>query len=154
MSARANDAADRAWHTMVSLVMDSRGDWRRKVAEASGLPFSRVRALRRLGAGPMSLRDLAESMTTDAPAATVAVNDLETRGLVERRPHPTDGRTKLVSLTSAGRRVLASVRAVTDHAPQGLSDLPARDLATLQRVLDALAGDAGPRVRLRAADPD
>jgi DNA-binding MarR family transcriptional regulator len=139
MSARPRNAADQAWQTMVSLVMDSRGDWRKKVAEATGLPFSRVRALRRLDAGPLSLRDLAEALTTDAPAATVAVNDLEARGLVERRAHPTDGRTKRVSLTAAGRRVLASARAVTEHAPQGLAGLPARDLATLQRILATLA---------------
>ncbi len=139
MSARGPSDADRVWHAMVSLVMDSRGDWRKKVSEASGLPFSRVRALRRLDGGPLSLRELAEALTTDAPAATVAVNDLEERGLVERRPHPTDGRTKLVSLTAAGRRVLAQVRAVSDEAPPGVAGLPARDLAELRRILASLA---------------
>jgi DNA-binding MarR family transcriptional regulator len=138
MSARRRSAADQVWHTMVSLVMDSRDDWRKKVAEASGIPFSRVRALRRLDAGPLTLRELAEALTTDAPAATVAVNDLEERGLVERRPHPDDRRAKLVTLTVAGRRVLAAVRAVSDHAPGPLAALPARELANLQRLLDTL----------------
>jgi DNA-binding MarR family transcriptional regulator len=141
---RGRSAADHVWQTMVSLVMDSRGDWRKKVSEASGLPFSRVRALRRLDAGPLTLRELAESLSTDAPAATVTVNDLEERGLVERRPHPTDGRTKLVSLTAAGRRVLSSVRSVLDQAPPALADLPAKDLGALQRILCALA-EAPPR---------
>jgi DNA-binding MarR family transcriptional regulator len=136
---RPTSAADQVWHTMVSLVMDSRGDWRKKVAEASGIPFSRVRALRRLDAGPLTLRELAEAMTTDAPAATVSVNDLEERGLVERRPHPDDRRAKLVSLTAAGRRVLAAIHAVSDQAPPGLTALPPRELAALQRLLDGLA---------------
>ena len=58
MSARARGVADQVWQTMVSLVMDSRDDWRRKAAEAAGIPFSRVRALRRL---ERMLRRLASS---------------------------------------------------------------------------------------------
>jgi DNA-binding MarR family transcriptional regulator len=138
MSARARGVADQVWQTMVSLVMDSRDDWRRKVAEAAGIPFSRVRALRRLDAGPLTLRELAEALTTDAPAATVTVNDLEARGLVERRPHPSDRRAKLVSLTGAGRRVLAAVRAVTDQAPPTLANLPPGELASLRSILSSL----------------
>jgi DNA-binding MarR family transcriptional regulator len=145
MTAHPRTPADEAWQAMVSLVMDSRGDWRRNVAEATGIPFSRVRALRRLDARPMTLRELADAMTTDAPAATVAVNDLEGRGLVERRPHPTDGRVKLVSLTPAGRRVVATSRAVTDLAPEALSGLPARDIATLQRILGEVQTRLGGR---------
>lgn len=138
MSARARGVADQVWQTMVSLVMDNRDDWRRKVAEAAGIPFSRVRALRRLDAGPLTLRELAEALTTDAPAATVMVNDLEARGLVERRPHPSDRRAKLVSLTGAGRRVLATVRAVTDHPPSTLANLPPGELASLRSILSSL----------------
>ena len=36
---------DRTWQQLVALVMDSRWDWRRKMSDAAGLPFSRVRAL-------------------------------------------------------------------------------------------------------------
>src|SRR3546814_19957463 len=92
---------------LVSLVMESRGDWRRKISEATGMPFSRYRALKRLRAEPRTLRDLAEEMGTDAPATTVLVDDHESRGLVKRQPHPADRRAKLVSLTAAGRRQLA-----------------------------------------------
>ena len=44
-----------------------------------------------------------EAATIDAPAATVAVNDLEDRGLVVRETDPTNRRCKVVSLTDAGR---------------------------------------------------
>ena len=108
-----------------------RGDWKRKVAEATGLPFSRVRALRRLIEGPLTLRDLAESMASDAPAATLAVNDLEERGLVRREPHPDDRRAKLVTLTTEGRRVVGLARKVTDRAPDTLAALSAKDVAAL-----------------------
>jgi len=130
--------ADRIWKTLVTLVMHSRGDWRRKVGEATGLPFSRIRALKRLVDAPLTMCELAEAMNTDAPAATVAVNDLEARGLVERNPHPSNRRSKLVSLTPAGLKVLEIARDVDDQAPAVLANLPADDLAELERILRAI----------------
>ncbi|MHB1058841.1 MAG: MarR family winged helix-turn-helix transcriptional regulator [Rhodanobacter sp.] len=135
---KQNDT-DILWHTLVAWVMDSRGDWRRKVTDATGLPFSRIRALKRLAAGPMTLRDLADAMSTDAPAATVAINDLENRGLVERCPHPEDRRAKLVSITPAGRGVIAATRRVVDEAPPALQSLSATDIKALQRILGKIA---------------
>ena len=135
---KAGSEADRVWQMLVTLVMDSRGDWRRKVSEATGLPFSRVRALKRLVDAPLTLSELAYLMSTDAPAATVAVNDLERRGLVERTPHPENRRAKLVALTPSGKRVLAGMRAITDQAPDAVAALPAADLARMQRILEAI----------------
>lgn len=135
---------DLIWHTLVAWVMDSRGDWRRKVTDATGLPFSRIRALKRLGAGPMTLKELAEAMSTDAPAATVAINDLEGRGLVERYPHPDDRRAKLVSITAAGRNVMAATRRVVDATPPALQSLSDTDIKTLQRILDKIAAHREP----------
>jgi DNA-binding MarR family transcriptional regulator len=77
-------------------------------------------------------------MGSDAPAATVAVNYLEKRGLVVRLPHPTNRRVKLVSLTPAGREVVARVRAVVEHAPPELAALPADELAALARAIKRL----------------
>jgi DNA-binding MarR family transcriptional regulator len=131
---------DRVWQSLVALVMDTRGDWRRKVAEATGLPFTRVRALRRLAGGPRTLRELAELLGTDAPAATVAVNDLERRGLVTRCEHPEDRRAKLVSLTPAGRAILRAEKSVADHAPEAMAALSDEDLASLVRIVDGFAG--------------
>ncbi|WP_020649151.1 MarR family winged helix-turn-helix transcriptional regulator [Solimonas variicoloris] len=132
--------AERIWQILVALVMESRGDWRRKAAEATGLPFSRVRALRRLKDQDRSLRDLAWEMGTDAPAATVIINDLEERGLVERRAHPEDRRSKLVSLTAEGRKRVAALRKIADEPPPSLASLPAEDLAQLLRILERVGG--------------
>ena len=144
MTKRGRDV-DRVWQSLVALVMDTRGDWRRKVAEATGLPFTRVRALRRLAGGPLTLRALAESLGTDAPAATVAVNDLERRGLVTRCEHPEDRRAKLVSLTPAGRATLRAGKSVADHAPPAMAALPDEDLETLARIFDHVAAGRSPR---------
>src|SRR5262249_2053340 len=125
---------------LVSLVMDSRSDWRRSVAEATGLPFSRVRALWRLTDKPLTLAELAYSMTVDAPAATVAVNDLEQRGLVLRTPHPTNRRAKLVALTDEGLRMVRVARSVVDNPPPAVAKLPPEELARLAGVLATISG--------------
>jgi DNA-binding MarR family transcriptional regulator len=133
---RQHREIDAVWRAIVALVMDTRGDWRRKVAAATGLPFTRLRALRRLAAGPLTLRGLAESLGTDAPAATVAVNDLAARGLVLRCEHPEDRRAKLVSLTPAGRASLRAGRKVPDPAPEVLASLAPGDVRVLARIFD------------------
>jgi DNA-binding MarR family transcriptional regulator len=133
----AQGDAERAWELLVALVMETRGDWRRKSNEVSGLPFSRVRALRRLKDQPRTLSDLAYEMSVDAPAATVMVNDLEARGLVERRSHPENRRSKLVSLTPEGRKIVAAVNRIPDPPPAALTQLPREDLAQLRRIVEA-----------------
>lgn len=131
--------ADALWQLMVGLVWETRREWRRKVSEVTGLPFSRVRILWRLVDAPMTLRQIADDTGSDAPATTVAVNDLEERGLVERQPHPENRRAKLVSLTRAGRKVVDQMhRTVRDDAPAGLQQLPATDLAHLRRILERI----------------
>jgi DNA-binding MarR family transcriptional regulator len=130
-------AAD-VWRQLVSLVMDSRGDWRRSVADATGLPFSRVRALWRLTDRPLTLAELAEAMAVDAPAATVAVNDLERRALVRRTPHPTNRRAKLVQLTDEGLRTVRVARRVVDNPPAAVAALSAAQLSELGTLLDSI----------------
>ena len=129
---------ERTWRLLVELVMETRGEWRRKVAEATGLPFSRVRALWRLECGPRTLKELADDMGTDAPAATVLINALEQRGLVKRAQDPDDRRAKQVSLTAAGRRMLEVVANITDVPPDALENLPAAELARLRKTLEKL----------------
>jgi DNA-binding MarR family transcriptional regulator len=131
--------ADDVWASLVSLVIESRTDWRRAASRASGLPFNQIRALKRIGNGPLTLAALADSMTVDAPAATVAVNALEQAGLVARTPHPTNKRAKLVELTLDGRRTLDAALSVADKPPRAFTALSATDLRTLARVVDQLS---------------
>lgn len=132
--------ADQVWRAMSSLVIDNRDSWKRAVVERSGLPFSRIRVLRRLARGPMTVKQVAAAATMDAPAATVAVNDLEERGLVVRTPQPTNRRCKLVALTDAGRDMVATIDATDDPAPEILSGLDGVELRKLQAILAKLAG--------------
>ena len=135
-----NPLADEVWRAMAAVVFDNRDAWKRAVIDRTGLPFSRVRVLRRLAQRPMTATQIAEAATMDAPATTVAVNDLEARGLVVRETDPTNRRSKLVSLTDEGRRVIADIDEVDDPAPDPLAALSDAELLGLQAILAKLAG--------------
>lgn len=127
--------ADDVWRLMASLVINNHDSWKRAVVERTGLPFSRIRILSRLARQPLSVKQIAEAATIDAPAATVAVNDLAERGLVVRETDPANRRCKIVTLTAAGRELLAVIDAVADPAPAPLRNLDDADLAALQAIL-------------------
>ncbi len=98
-SPMSDDLAGQVWRLMAAVVHENRDGWKRAVIEQSGLPFSRIRVLRRLAAAPMTVKGVADAAALDAPAATVAVNDLEERGLVVRQIDPSNRRSKTVSIT-------------------------------------------------------
>ncbi|EHN13026.1 Transcriptional regulator MarR family [Patulibacter medicamentivorans] len=138
------DAARRAWRAMSDLVLDA--DRRTAVTEALGLSFARTRALRRLVDQPLTLRELAARLGADPPYATLIVDDLQERGLVQRTPHPDDRRAKLVQLTAAGRAAAVRAREILDQPPPALRALPPDEVASLLRVLERLqqlAADGG-----------
>jgi DNA-binding MarR family transcriptional regulator len=131
--------ADEVWRAMASLVIDNRDGWKRAVIEQTGLPFSRIRILTRLSRQSMTVKQLAHAATMDAPATTVAVNDLEDRGLVVRQTDPTNRRCKVVSLTDAGRATVRTIDTVEDPAPNILAALDDAQLKELKAIIDQLA---------------
>ncbi len=136
-----NPIADDVWRAMASLVIDNRDSWKRAVVERTGLPFSRIRILSRLARQPMTVKQIAQAATIDAPAATVAVNDLESRGLVVRETDPANRRCKMVSLTDAGRDMVRTIDTTDDPAPEMLLGLDETELRKLQAILAKLAAD-------------
>ena len=133
-----NTVADETWRMMAAVVFDNRDAWKRDVIETTGLPFSRVRVLRRLAKGSMTATEIAEAATMDAPATSVAVNDLEDRGLVVRNADPKNRRCKLISLTEDGRRMIATIDEIDDPAPETLVALGESELSTLRAILAKL----------------
>ena len=61
--------------------------------------------------GPSGVTALAAADRCSQPTMTATVRTLSEQGLVDRRPHPTDGRAQVVALTDAGRAELARIRA-------------------------------------------
>lgn len=90
---------------------------------------------------PSSLATL-EGVRPQAMATTLA--SLEERGLVSRTPDPADGRRAVLTVTSAGRQVVAdrrsvSVRRMADTLEQDFSPAERRKLHALLPLLDRLA---------------
>jgi DNA-binding MarR family transcriptional regulator len=134
------DAAEDArevWLLMSDLVLDNTR--RREVSEALGMSFGRTRAIRLLARRPMSMRELAVALGIDPPNATVVVADLESAGLVRRRPHPTDGRAKVAEATRKGKDMARRANEILATPPAGLSALGADELDALRRILERVA---------------
>jgi len=134
-----SDLADEVWRALAALVIDNRDGWKRAVIEQTGLPFSRIRILKRLSRRPMTVKQVAHAAAMDAPATTVAVNDLEDRGLVVRETDPTNRRCKVVSLTDAGREMVQQIDTIDDPAPNVLGELGNAELKQLRSILTKLA---------------
>jgi DNA-binding MarR family transcriptional regulator len=129
----ASEIARQVWLLMSDLVLDN--ERRREVADALGISFARARAVRRLVRQPMSMRALAGALGIDPPNATVVVDDLESLGLVRRRPHPTDRRAKVVEATREGKAMARRADAILATPPPALSGLSTEDLQALRRIL-------------------
>jgi DNA-binding MarR family transcriptional regulator len=72
------------------------------------------------------------------------VDELEERGLVERRRNPADRRSHALYLTGAGHDMLARLRTViTDHQGALGASLSAAERAELTRLLRRLADEQG-----------
>ncbi|HUC22313.1 MAG TPA: MarR family transcriptional regulator [Streptosporangiaceae bacterium] len=127
----------RAWRALSELALDR--DRKVAVADALGLSWTRVLAVRRLAVEPQTQRELAERLSADPPYVTLMIDDLEKRGLVRRKPHPTDRRAKLVELTAAGRAAAARADAILDEPPTELHAVPDADLEAVLRVLERLS---------------
>jgi DNA-binding MarR family transcriptional regulator len=133
--------AREVWLLMSDFVLDHQR--RREVSEAVGMSFGRARAIRRLARQPMSMGELAGVLGIDPPNATVLVDDLESQGLVRRRPHPTDRRAKVVETTRKGKELARRADSILATPPPGLSALGTDDLEALRRMLESVrAGSA------------
>lgn len=89
--------------------------------------------------GPLSPSALADIERVKRPTITRVVARLEEADLVERSGDPTDGRVALVSITPAGTELLYRLRSRKNaYLARRLRDLPAEDLATLERAAGLL----------------
>jgi DNA-binding MarR family transcriptional regulator len=129
----SEDTAAAVWAMVCDLVLDN--ERRREASDALGMSFGRVRALRRIAAGPMPMGELAMALGIDPPYTTIVVDDLERQGFVERRPHPTDRRAKVVVATRRGKEAARRAEAILGTPPAELARLEAADLEELARIL-------------------
>ncbi|HEY4092394.1 MAG TPA: MarR family transcriptional regulator [Luteibacter sp.] len=119
---------------------------RRVRAESNnlGLTWSQAAVLARLeSGGPASTADIARAEAVKPQTMGVTLATMEQDGLVEREPHPTDGRQFLYALTAEGvearRRTKTAKQAWLTEAISRLSPHDRDDLAVAARVLRNLA---------------
>ncbi|RUL79654.1 MarR family winged helix-turn-helix transcriptional regulator [Dyella choica] len=78
----------------------------RSEANPNELNFSQMGAMARLEQnGPMATAELARAEAMKPQSMKAILASLEEEGLVERKPHPTDGRQILFELTAVGAEV-------------------------------------------------
>lgn len=97
------------------------------------------------GEGPMTIRRLADECGVTHSAMSQSVTQMRSAGLVTSTPGP-DARSRLVSLTDAGRAVVPALRAEWTATEAALADLedelpypPSRVADDLRAALDRRA---------------
>lgn len=79
---------------------------------------------------------LAAKERVQPPSMTRVIASLTDQGLVERKPHPTDGRQIIVSLSAAGQALIADEASAREAwMTEQLSGLDADELDTLARAV-------------------
>ena len=110
--------------------------------EIGGSDFGVLEAL--LHKGPLPVNEIGKKVLLTSGSITVAVDRLEQRGLVERRAHGSDRRTRIVHLTKEGRKLIT--RAYAQHAEDlerlMSASLTAKERATVIRLLKKIGYQA------------
>jgi MarR family transcriptional regulator, lower aerobic nicotinate degradation pathway regulator len=89
----------------------------------------------------MTQQELADHAGVDRSSMVALMDELESRGIAERRPHPEDRRKRCIHLTARGRRKLEELRAVAKEVgEESFGALSADERATLHHLLRKLAG--------------
>ena len=89
----------------------------------------------------LAQQDLVTATHIDPSTMVALLDDLETAGWAQRRPHPSDRRKRAVHLTAAGQRKLEAARGAAGVVAQDVfGALDPGELAELHRLLRKIAG--------------
>jgi DNA-binding MarR family transcriptional regulator len=102
----------------------------------------------------LHLRQLAERLGMSDQGAAKIVNEMEERGYLQKHADAGDGRIKKLMLSKRGLAALQAARQFHQTYEEALANtLPARQLTTTRRVLEAMVAQTGgdaEHARLRA----
>ena len=105
---------------------------------------SQSRALRAISLGDGGVRPsaLADQLRIAPRSVTDVVDTLEERGWVSRTPDPTDRRATTLTLTGAGRELVAAIDDVRRRASEQVLDvLTVAQRRTLHEILSVVVGE-------------
>jgi DNA-binding MarR family transcriptional regulator len=115
-----------------------------------GLTFARYEGLVLLlftKKGSLPLGKMGQRLMIHPTSVTNIIDRLEAQGLVNRVPHPTDGRTTMAEITDEGRILARRATEAVNDAVFGLGVLSKQDRQQLVRIIRKLrlaAGDFNP----------
>ena len=93
-------------------------------------------------AEPLSQLDAAKELGVDRTTMVALIDELEDKGLVERRRSPDDRRKNIVELTARGKEILAEGERRHQEAEKAfLADLTPIEADLFVRILKKLAAD-------------
>lgn len=138
--ATGSSLTDAAARLRMAIVRTARRLRQEAAGEVGGLTPTAAAALATIERhGPLTPSELAEVERVKRPTATRTLRALSEAGLVERTPDPEDGRSAVVSITATGRERLRRLRGRKNaYLARRMRDLPAEDLATLDRAAEIL----------------
>lgn len=116
------------------------------ILKPHGLSFARFEVLALLGfskRGSLPMSHASELLQVHATSLTNSVDRLENTGLVKRVAHPTDGRTRLLELTTQGSAILNAARDDLNEHLFAESNLPAEDATELFKILSRFRRTSG-----------
>lgn len=157
MSAHARVDAPRLWTVLVRCYRAVSQIAERSVEEA-GLCLTDFAALEALlHKGPLTITEIQAKVLLASGSMTAAVDRLEEKGLVVRRPAPVDRRAKFLELTPEGKRVVETAfrrhAAELEAALAVLNQTEKRQLYALLKKLGLFAAgasaEAGQRKEIR-----
>jgi DNA-binding MarR family transcriptional regulator len=125
----------------VTSVMRVQQVWLAQLNEAltpHGLTFARYEALMLLyfsRAGALPLGKIGDRLQVHPTSVTNLIDGLEKAGLVTRTPHPSDRRTTLAEITSAGREVAERATEALHAIRFGAAPLSESDVEALTAIL-------------------
>jgi len=113
-----------------------------KALEPEGLHPRHFGVMTMLAAHPgMSQHQLHEKTAIDPSSMVAVIDELEARGLAERRPDPADRRARQVFLTEQGEQTLQRIRGLAAGLQREFfGTLTAEERKTLHALLRKLAG--------------
>ncbi len=102
-----------------------------------GLSLSGYKLLKALAASDRSMREISDILHVSPRTVTDIIDGLEARGLVSRRPHPSDRRVTMLHLTEDGARRLADARRGAEQTRDAaISELDQDEQRILRSLLD------------------
>ena len=125
----------------------------------SGFTLTEARVLYELAKapGPVTATQLGQALVLDAGYLSRILKSFAARGLLERSPVATDGRSTLLTLSDRGRTAFLPLDQASEREVESiiapLGPIPRADLVQAMRTIQRLLGETLPPVTFRALQP-